>query len=301
MSKNKKIPSFSSKYISSNILIRNYLKKNFSLKECNSLIKAITRQTLMKMTEITTQLSELELLVHSAVVDIDWEQVSREVKRSKQECEWEWRNRKFPLLNFKEFTCKELQQLQELIIKYKGRNWIQITREFGGNRVPWFVYKTFVKRIKKVNLRGKWTSEEDLILKKTVQEIGTIWTRVAVALPYRSPAQCLQRWNFSLSPQIKKGRWSKEEDLQLLKGFKEFGKKWNKIQVHGRTVAQIRERFENVLNPQINRGPWTDEERKILLDLVGKIGHKWSIISRVLVNRTDNMCKREWERIQNRD
>lgn len=272
-----------------------------NLKSQNLLLKSITRQTLMKISEISEEMNQLELLLLSASIDINWEQVSKEVKLPKEVCEWEWKNRKFPLLNFKEFTKKELENLKSLLVKFNCRNFIKITQELQGKRTPFFVYKTFLRKIKKINIKGKWTKEEDLILKKAVKDIGQEWTRVAYYLQNRSPAQCLQRWNFSLNPKIKKGRWSKEEDLQLLKGIQEFGKKWNKIRVEGRTDAQIRERFENVLNPQLNKGPWTEAERQLLKDLVGKIGPKWSIISQEIPNRTDNMCIREWKRIKNKE
>lgn len=160
------------------------------------------------------------------------------------------------------------------------------------------MYKTFIKKLK--GTKRKWSLEEDEILKESVSKLGKkSWIRVAAFLPNRSPKQCLQRWNFALSPKIKKGRWSKEEDLILLKGIEEHGRgKWSLIKVPGRTDAQIRERFENVLNPDLNRGPWSEAERKLLKSLVESIGPKWSIISQELPNRTDNMCVREWKRIQ---
>jgi hypothetical protein len=293
-----KIPSFSGLYPNTSPVkerIRKAIKsrKTMNLNTLNKLTKSIARQTLMKMTEVTHDMNQFELLLHSTTIDIDWDQVSKEVKLSSEVCEWEWRNKRFPLLNFKEFTRQELEKLRNLLLK-NNYNFIKSTHELLVNRTPYFVYKTFLKKIKKINLIGKWTSEEDSILKKAVSEIGQDWKTVAYYLQNRSPAQCLQRWNFSLNPQIKKGRWSKKEDEQLLKGVQEFGKKWNKIRVDGRTDAQIRERFENVLNPHLNKGPWTMEEGKRLKDLVDKIGPKWSIISLEFPNRTDNMCKREW-------
>ena len=149
---------------------------------------------------------------------------------------------------------------------------------------------------------GKWTDQEDQILKDSVSRLGVkSWILVAANLPNRSASQCLQRWNFTLSPKIKKGRWSKEEDAALLEGIRKYGRgKWKLISsvVPGRTDAQIRERFENVLNPDLNRGPWSVSERETLASLVQTIGPKWSIISQELTNRTDSMCKREWEKIQ---
>ena len=37
---------------------------------------------------------------------------------------------------------------------------------------------------------------------------------------YRNAKQCREHWNCYLNPTIKKGPWSKEEDIQLLRAIK---------------------------------------------------------------------------------
>ena len=43
------------------------------------------------------------------------------------------------------------------------------------------------------------------------------WNAVAHFVPGRTPTQCSHRWAKSADPNIKKGAWSRAEDIALLK------------------------------------------------------------------------------------
>lgn len=59
--------------------------------------------------------------------------------------------------------------------------------------------------------RGKWTPEEDEILKKAVEKHGgRNWKKISDLLDGRTDVQCLHRWQKVLRPGLVKGPWTKE-------------------------------------------------------------------------------------------
>ena len=59
--------------------------------------------------------------------------------------------------------------------------------------------------------KGKWTVEEDEILKKAVMlHKGKNWKKIAEHLDGREDTQCLHRWQKVLNPSLVKGPWTKE-------------------------------------------------------------------------------------------
>lgn len=48
---------------------------------------------------------------------------------------------------------------------------------------------------------------------------------------------CRKRFFHSLAPDLKKGRWSKEEDALLLKGLEEMGPIWYKVRLSHRDLV----------------------------------------------------------------
>jgi myb proto-oncogene protein len=146
--------------------------------------------------------------------------------------------------------------------------------------------------------RRKWTKQEDKELVEAVRLYGNKnWQQVAHCLKDRTGQQCLHRWQKTLSPDIRRGRWISVEDMvrlharntflgatmkrltdifashhvmvvdnqMLTLAVKAYGENlsWVKVQtqVPGRTDVQCRERWVNILNPALNIGPWTEEVR----------------------------------------
>lgn len=75
---------------------------------------------------------------------------------------------------------------------------------------------------------------------------------VSVALHVgKTTGQCIHRWSKSVRPNIARGKWSKEEDAQLILGVETVGPTWILVApfVGQRTDAQCRERWFNVVNP----------------------------------------------------
>ena len=70
-------------------------------------------------------------------------------------------------------------------------------------------------------------------------------------------AQCLNRWDKTIKPTFRKGKWTEEEDNLLKRGVDMYGiGNWKKIAsiVTSRTDVQCRERWVNILDPTIDHG-----------------------------------------------
>jgi hypothetical protein len=78
--------------------------------------------------------------------------------------------------------------------------------------------------------RHKFTKVEDELLKSLVQKYGeSNWCAVAAQIKTRTPRQCRERYKNYLSPKIKNGPWTPEEEELLAKKVAEIGPKWAHI------------------------------------------------------------------------
>ncbi|KAK8881749.1 hypothetical protein M9Y10_044385 [Tritrichomonas musculus] len=78
--------------------------------------------------------------------------------------------------------------------------------------------------------RQLFSYEEDEQLKKLVEQFGDKdWKFIARKMPGRSTRQCRERYKNYLSPDIKNGPWTKEEDDLLKEKYNEYGPHWSSI------------------------------------------------------------------------
>jgi len=160
-----------------------------------------------------------------------------------------------------------------------------------------------------------WTEDEDQRLREAVDVYGEKhWKKIAEHVQGRNHTQCLQRWSKVLSPGLKKGQWSTEEDQLLLslatrevesclRAGKQPKVHWGYVKrsIPGRTAKQCRERWVNNLNPEINRGEWTLEEDKLIICLYKEMPSKWAAIAKHLNRRTENAVKVRWRHLDKND
>lgn len=142
---------------------------------------------------------------------------------------------------------------------------------------------------------GKWTSEEDELLRKYVPLFGEKqWRKIAEYIPGRSSIQCLHRWTKILKPGLIKGPWTQEEDQKLIAWVAQEGpNKWTQASAYikGRSGKQCRERWFNNLNPDVKKGGWTEEEDEKIFEYYQTYGSSWSRIAKLMPGRTENAIK----------
>jgi myb proto-oncogene protein len=138
-----------------------------------------------------------------------------------------------------------------------------------------------------------WTEEEDFRLNHAIKRYGEhAWTKISINefASQRNSQQCRQRWSKVVRPGIKKGTWSRNEDLILTTAIEQVllinqvpmdKIQWNSVamKVPNRTYAMCRERWKNHLDPSINHSEFSQEEQLRLEQLYTEYGNKVGVIN----------------------
>ena len=99
--------------------------------------------------------------------------------------------------------------------------------------------------------RHKFTKGEDELLKSLVEKHGeSNWCAIAAQIKTRTPRQCRERYKNYLSPKIKNGPWTPEEEELLAKKVAEIGPKWAHISLFfaPRSDVNVKNHWTSMVN-----------------------------------------------------
>lgn len=180
-------------------------------------------------------------------------------------------------------------------------NWVQLAAMYVPRRTGAECQARFFNSEDPLINHGPWTAMEDKNLLHIIQEKGlSNWIDIAASLgTYRTPFQCLARYQRSLNASILKREWTIEEDNQLKAAVMTYGESnWQVVAstMEGRTGTQCSNRWLKTLHPARERfGKWTLEEDKRLKVAATLFGPKsWKKVARCVTGRTHVQCRERW-------
>jgi hypothetical protein len=201
----------------------------------------------------------------------------------------------------RKWTVEEDAKLTEAVKKY-GYSWAQVTTRVPGRTYAQCRYRWITilePTIDRSNARNivKWTPEEDAKLTDAITKFGNSnWAAAAELVPGRTSKQCRSRWVTNLNPDVRKGRWTREEDAKLTDAVTKFGYNWIRVAtlVPGRTNITCCQRWTGSLNPDIIKGKWTAVDDARLIVAVQELGNAWFLVAERVPGRTDTQCRSRW-------
>ncbi|KAM6117486.1 snRNA-activating protein complex subunit 4 isoform 2-T3 [Phoenicopterus ruber ruber] len=165
---------------------------------------------------------------------LDWQTIARELgtNRTPFQClqKYQVYNKD---LKRKEWTKGEDQMLLELVQEMRVGSHIpykKIAYYMEGRDSAQLIYR-WTKSVDPSLKKGPWTPEEDAMLLAAVKKYGERdWYKIRTEVPGRSDAQCRDRYLKALHCDVKKGKWSLEEEEQLIELVQKHGLgHWSKI------------------------------------------------------------------------
>ncbi|NXF92586.1 SNPC4 protein, partial [Eubucco bourcierii] len=165
---------------------------------------------------------------------LDWQTIAQELgtNRTPFQClqKYQVYNKD---LKRKEWTKSEDQMLLELVQEMRVGSHIpykKIAYYMEGRDSAQLIYR-WTKSVDPSLKKGPWTAEEDAMLLAAVKKYGERdWYKIRTEVPGRSDAQCRDRYLKALHYDVKKGKWTLEEEEKLIELVQKHGLgHWSKI------------------------------------------------------------------------
>ncbi|XP_053818423.1 snRNA-activating protein complex subunit 4 isoform X1 [Vidua chalybeata] len=192
---------------------------------------------------------------------LDWQTIAQELgtNRTPFQC-----LQKYQLCNKdlkrKEWTKEEDQMLLELVQEMRVGSHIpykKIAYYMEGRDSAQLIYR-WTKSVDPSLRKGPWTAEEDAMLMAAVNKYGEKdWYKIRTEVPGRSDAQCRDRYLKALHWDVKKGKWSLQEEEQLIELVQKHGLGcWSKIasELPHRTGAQCQSKWKFMIGSKKRSG-----------------------------------------------
>ncbi|NWU15522.1 SNPC4 protein, partial [Cephalopterus ornatus] len=191
---------------------------------------------------------------------LDWQTIAQELgtNRTPFQC-----LQKYQIYNKdlkrKEWTKAEDQMLLELVQEMRVGSHIpykKIAYYMEGRDSAQLIYR-WTKSVDPSLKKGPWTPEEDAMLLAAVKKYGEKdWYKIRTEVPGRSDAQCRDRYLKALHWNVKKGKWSLEEEEQLIELVEKHGLgHWSKIasELPHRTGSQCLSKWKLMIGSKKKR------------------------------------------------
>jgi len=153
--------------------------------------------------------------------------------------------------NQKKWTREEDELLIQLAEKFNEKHWKEISKMFvKKNSLQCF---SRYKRIRPGIIKGSWKKDEDLQIIDLVNKYGKSWSKISKLLGTRNGKQIRDRFINVLDPEIRKGKFTDEEDQRLVDLYRNLGPKWATIAKYypNRTADMIKNRFHSSIKKRL--------------------------------------------------
>lgn len=200
----------------------------------------------------------------------------------------------------KPWSSEEDKILIEKSTENNFKNWSKVASFLKGRTA--IQCSARYKRIKPGLTKGAWTKEEDEQLLKLYQIHGKNWSMISKCMPQRTGKQIRDRFLNALENNLKKDKFTQDEDRKVMKYYLTYGTCWSKIAsyLRGRTGDMVKNRFysylknhlENYIDPETNTLLKRDDERTVCKNLLKRkrkrskstIKHDKPIISKPILD-----------------
>uniref|UniRef100_UPI00398F327F snRNA-activating protein complex subunit 4 isoform X1 n=2 Tax=Pristiophorus japonicus TaxID=55135 RepID=UPI00398F327F len=177
---------------------------------------------------------------------VDWECIASELQtnRTAYMCLQKYQEVTKDLKK-KEWTKEEDRMLIKLVQKMRVGSFIPYTKIayfMEGRNGSQLLYR-WSKALDPTLKKGPWSRAEDALLLKAVAKYGSReWFKIQEEVPGRIDTQCRDRYRNGLNPNLRKGKWTPEEERDLKALIEKHGVgKWSKIaaEMPARTDTQV--------------------------------------------------------------